>query len=88
LWRYRVRTVVKNRRAEAVKLALLDLVTVARGGEIEVKVLEGTTNATSEDRERPGMRTSELTVAPGEEKVVELRYEVRAPRGVAVTRLE
>jgi len=50
-------TAVKNRRAEAVNLALLDLVPVARDGEIQVKVLEGTTKATREDPERPGVRT-------------------------------
>jgi uncharacterized protein (TIGR02231 family) len=88
VWRYHVRTAVKNRRGEPVKLALLDLVPVARDGEIEVKVLDGTTRASREDPERPGVRTWELTIAAHEEKVVELRYEVRAPRSVAIAGLE
>jgi hypothetical protein len=61
---------------------------VPRDGEIEVKLLDGTTAATREDPERPGVRTWELTLAPREEQVVELRYEVRAPRGVTLTGLE
>jgi hypothetical protein len=50
--------------------------------------LDGTTRATREDPERPGVRTWELTIAAHEEKVVELRYEVRVPRGVAIAGLE
>jgi uncharacterized protein (TIGR02231 family) len=88
VWRYGIRTTVKNRRGEPVKLALLDLLPVPRDGEIEVKLLDGTTAATREDPERPGVRTWELTLAPREEQVVELRYEVRAPRGVTLTGLE
>ena len=88
MWRYHVRTTVKNRRAEPVKLALVDLVPVSRDGEVEVKVLDGSTTATREDPERPGVRTWELKLAAREEKVVELRYEVRAPRAMALARLE
>jgi uncharacterized protein (TIGR02231 family) len=88
VWRYRVRTTVKNRRAEEVKVALLDLVPVARDGEIEVKVLDGTTAGAREDAERPGVRTWDLAVPGRGEKVVELRYEVKVPRGLEVAGLE
>jgi uncharacterized protein (TIGR02231 family) len=88
VWRYRVRTSVKNRRGEPVRLALLDLVPVARDGEIEVRVLGGTTAGAREDVERPGVRTWDLALAPREERVVELRYEVSVPQGFALAGLE
>jgi uncharacterized protein (TIGR02231 family) len=88
VWRYRVRIGVKSRWAEPVKVTLLDLVPVARDAEIHVEVLDGSTKATREDPERPGVRTWELALAPKEERVVELRYEVRAPRGFVVAGLE
>ena len=69
-------------------MKLLDLVPVSRDEKIQVKVLEGTTAATREDPERPGVRTWELALAPREEKVIELRYEVRYPRGFPISGLE
>jgi uncharacterized protein (TIGR02231 family) len=88
VWRYRVRLSVKSRWNEPVKLTLLDLVPVARDGEIEVAVLDGTTRATREDPERPGVRAWDLDLRPREERVIELAYEVRVPRGVAVAGLD
>lgn len=88
VWRYRVRIAAKNRYPAAVALKLLDLVPVSRDEKIEVKLLDGSTPATREDPERPGVRTWDLTLAPREEKVVELRYEVRFPRGFPVSGLE
>lgn len=88
VWRYRVRIGVKSRWDEPVKVTLLDLVPVARDAKIRVELLDGSTKATREDPERPGVRAWELTLAPKEERVVELRYEVRAPRGFAVAGLE
>ena len=88
VWRYRVRIGVKSRWNEPVKVTLLDLVPVSRDAKIDVAVLDGSTRATREDPERPGVRAWELTLAPREERVVELRYEVRAPRGFAVAGLE
>jgi uncharacterized protein (TIGR02231 family) len=88
VWRYRVRIGVKSRWAEPVKLTLLDLVPVARDADIEVAVLDGTTPPTREDPERPGVRAWDLELRPREERVVELRYEVRLPRGVPVAGLE
>jgi uncharacterized protein (TIGR02231 family) len=88
VYRYRVRLSARNRYASPVALKLLDLVPVSRDEKIEVKVLDGTTAATREDPERPGVRAWELTLAPREERVVELRYEVRYPRGFPVSGLE
>jgi uncharacterized protein (TIGR02231 family) len=88
VYRYRVRISAKNRYPTAVALKLLDLVPVSRDEKIEVKILDGTTPATREDPERPGVRAWELTLAPREERVVELRYEVRYPRGFPVAGLE
>ena len=48
----------------------------------------GTTPATREDPERPGVRITELTLQPREERVLELRYEVRFPRNLQVQGLE
>ena len=79
---------VKNRYAAPVAVKLLDLVPVSRDEKIEVKLLEGTTAATREDPERPGVRICELSLAAREEKVVELRYEVRYPRGFPIAGLE
>ncbi len=85
---YRVRTSVKNRWSAPVAVKLLDLVPVSRDEKIQVKVLDGTTAATREDPERPGVRIYELPLAAREEKVIELRYEVRYPRGFPIAGLE
>jgi hypothetical protein len=79
---------VKNRYAAATTARLLDLVPVSRDEAIGVKVLDGTTPATREDPERPGVRITELTLQPKEERVLELRYEVRFPRHLQVQGLE
>ncbi len=86
--RYRVRTTVKSRYATPTTVRLLELVPVSRDEAIQVKVLDGTTPATREDPERPGVRITELTLQPREERVLELRYEVRFPRGLQVQGLE
>jgi uncharacterized protein (TIGR02231 family) len=88
VWRYRVRISVKSRYPVPVTLALQDLVPVSRDEKIQVKVLEGTTAATREDPERPGVRIWELSLEPRRETVVEVRYEVRFPRGFPVGGLE
>jgi uncharacterized protein (TIGR02231 family) len=86
--RYRVRISAKNRYSAPVALKLLDLVPVSRDEKIEVRLLDGTTPATREDPERPGVRAWDLALGSREEKVVELRYEVRYPRGFPVAGLE
>jgi uncharacterized protein (TIGR02231 family) len=88
VFRYRVRVSLKNRYATPVEVRLLDLVPVSREEKIQVKLLEGSTPATREDPERPGVRTWELKLAPREERAVELRYEVRYPRGFPIQGLE
>jgi uncharacterized protein (TIGR02231 family) len=88
VWRYQVRTTVKNRYAAATTLTLLDLVPVSRDEAVKVKLLDGTTPATSEDPDRPGVRRWELKLGPGETRVVELRYEVRYPKDFPIQGLE
>ena len=88
VWRYQVRTTVKNRYAVATTLTLLDLVPVSRDEAVKVKLLEGSTPATSEDPERPGVKRWELKLGPKETRVVELRYEVRYPTDFPIQGLE
>jgi uncharacterized protein (TIGR02231 family) len=88
LWRYQVRTTVKNRYAAATTLTLLDLVPVSRDEAVQVKLLDGSTPATSEDPDRPGVKRWELHLGPKETRVVELRYEVRYPKDFPVQGLE
>jgi uncharacterized protein (TIGR02231 family) len=88
VYRYRVRIAVKNRYAAPVSVKLLDLVPVSRDEKIRVELLEGTTAPTREDPERPGVRAWELALAPREERAIELRYEIRFPRGFPVAGLE
>ena len=51
-------------------------------------MLDGTTPATREDPERPGVRLTELTLQPKERRVLELRYDLRFPRHLQVQGLE
>ncbi len=88
VWRYQVRTTVKNRYAAATTLTLLDLVPVSRDEAIKVKLLDGTTPPTGEDPDRPGVKRWELKLAPKETRVVELRYEVRYPKDFPIQGLE
>jgi uncharacterized protein (TIGR02231 family) len=88
VYRYRVRISVKNRYAAPVGVKLLDLVPVSRDEKIKVAVLDGTTAPSREDPERPGVRIHELKLGAREEKVIELRYEVRYPRDFPVAGLE
>ena len=88
VYRYRVRIGLKNRYASTVAVKLLDLVPVSRDEKIQVELLSGSTAATREDPERPGVKVWELSLAPREEKVVELKYEVRYPKGMAIAGME
>jgi uncharacterized protein (TIGR02231 family) len=88
VWSYRIRTSVKNRYGAPATVRLLDLVPVSRDEAIRVTLLDGGTPATSEDPERPGVKTWQLSLDPRQEKVVELRYEDRYPRGFPIQGLE
>jgi hypothetical protein len=88
VFRYRTRIAVKNRYAAPVAVRLLDLVPVSRDEKIRVEVLDGSTVPTREDPERPGVRVHELALGAREERVIELRYAVRYPRGFPVAGLE
>jgi uncharacterized protein (TIGR02231 family) len=87
--RYRVRTTVKNLWSKPVTVRLLDLVPVSREEDVKVVVLDGSTPPTEpDDPMKPGVKAWVLALDPQKEKVVELRYEVRFPRGMAVSGLE
>ena len=88
VFKYRVRVSLKNRYTTPIEVRLLDLVPVSREEKIQVKLLEGTTAATREDPERPGVKIWELKLGAKEERVIELRYEVRYPRGFPIQGLE
>jgi uncharacterized protein (TIGR02231 family) len=88
VWRYHVRTTVKNRYAAATTLTLLDLVPVSRDEAVKVKLLDGTTPATGEDPDRPGVKRWELKLGARETRVVELLYEVRYPKDFPIQGLE
>lgn len=83
--RYRIRTVVKNLYQSDVEVSLSERLPVSRDEDIEVKILDGTTKATQpDDPMKPGVKTWLLKLAPGEEKTVELRFEVSFPRGQVI----
>ena len=87
--RYRVRTTVKNLWSKPVTVRLLDLVPMSREEDVKVVVLDGSTPPTEpDDPMKPGVKAWVLALDPQKEKVVELRYEVRFPRGMAVSGLE
>ncbi|MGB8931276.1 MAG: mucoidy inhibitor MuiA family protein [Anaeromyxobacteraceae bacterium] len=88
LFRYQIRVTLKNRYATPIDVRLLDLVPVSRDEKIQVKLLDGTTAPTREDPERPGVKAWELRLGAREERVIELRYEVRYPRGFPIQGLE
>jgi uncharacterized protein (TIGR02231 family) len=89
VYRYRIRTTVKNLYPKAVSVTVLDQVPVSRDEVIEVKLLDGTTKPTEPaDPMKPGVRTHKLELPARGEKVIELAYEVRVPRGETVAGLE
>lgn len=88
VFKYRVRVVLKNRYPAPIDVRLLDLVPVSRDEKIQVKLLDGSTAATREDPERPGVKTWEVKLGAREERAIELRYEVRYPRGFPIQGLE
>ncbi len=87
--RYHVRTTVKNLWSKPATVRLLDLVPVSREEQVKVAVLDGTTAPTEpDDPMKPGIKAWVFSLDPRKEKVVELRYEVRFPLGMAVSGLE
>jgi uncharacterized protein (TIGR02231 family) len=85
---YRIRTTVKNLYATPVSVKVLDLVPVSREEDVKVKVLDDSTPPTEEDPMRPGVRAYAVSLQPREEKAIDLRYEVRFPKGMALSGLE
>jgi uncharacterized protein (TIGR02231 family) len=85
---YRVRTTVKNLYATPVSVKVLDLVPVSREEDVKVSVLDASTPPTEEDPMKPGVRTYAVTLQPREERAIELRYEVRFPKGMVPSGIE
>jgi uncharacterized protein (TIGR02231 family) len=87
--RYKVRTTLKNLYGRPVKVKLVDRIPVSRDGEVEVTVLEGTTKPTEkEDPMKPGVRVHLVELPAKAEKAIDLAYEVRWPKGQAISGLE
>jgi len=82
--RYRTRTTVKNHHDAVVELLLRDLVPVSQDEDIAVRVLDGTTKPDATDDAKPGVKAWTVKLKPGEERVIELLYEIRYPKGQAI----
>jgi uncharacterized protein (TIGR02231 family) len=89
LYRYRIRTTVKNLYPTPVTVTILDQVPVTRDETIKVTILDGSTKPTDpEDPTKPGVRRYTYTLQPKAEQVIELGYEVRFPKGQMIGGLE
>jgi uncharacterized protein (TIGR02231 family) len=89
IYRYRIRTVVKNLYPTPVTVTILDQVPVSRDETIKVTILEKSTKPTDpEDPTKPGVRRYTYTVKPEAEQVIELGYEVKFPKGQMIEGLE
>ncbi|MBI3607532.1 MAG: mucoidy inhibitor MuiA family protein [Nitrospirae bacterium] len=89
LYRYRIRTTIKNLYATPVTATILDQIPVSRDETIKVTVLDGSTKPTEpEDPMKPGVRSYTFTLQPKTEQVIELAYEVRSPKGQMIGGLE
>lgn len=89
LYRYRIRTTVKNLYPTPVTVTLLDQVPVSRDETIKVTILDNSTKPTEpEDPTKPGVRRYTYTLQPKAEQVIELGYDVRFPRGQMIGGLE
>jgi uncharacterized protein (TIGR02231 family) len=89
LYRYRIRTTVKNLYPTPVTVTILDQVPVSRDEAIKVTILDRSTKPTDpEDPAKPGVRRYTYTLPPKAEQVIELGYEVRFPKGQVIGGLE
>lgn len=86
VFRYRVRTTLKNLYPHKVTVEALEQVPVSREEVISVKVLDASTPASKPaDPMKPGVRSYKVSLEPNAEQVIVLEYEVRAPRGKLVS---
>ncbi len=89
LYRYRIRTTVKNLYATPVTVTIIDQVPVSRDETIKMTILDRSTKPTDpEDPTKPGVRRYTYTLQPKAEQVIELAYEVRFPKGQMIGGLE
>lgn len=87
VFRYRVRTTLKNLYPHPVTVATLEQIPVSRDEVISVKVLDSSTPTSAPaDPMKPGVRSYKVALPPAAEKVIVLEYEIRAPRGKLVSR--
>ncbi|MFZ5876304.1 MAG: mucoidy inhibitor MuiA family protein [Nitrospirota bacterium] len=89
LYRYRIRTTVKNLYSTPVTVTILDQVPISRDETIKVTIRDNSTKPTEpEDPTKPGVRRYTYTLQPKAEQVIELGYEVRFPKGQVIGGLE
>jgi uncharacterized protein (TIGR02231 family) len=89
VYRYRIRTMVKNLYPTPVTVTILDQVPVSRDETIKVTILDKSTSPTDpEDPTKPGVRRYTYTLQPKADQVIELGYEVRFPKGQLIGGLE
>lgn len=89
LYRYRLRTIVKNLYPAPVTVTILDQVPISRDETISVTVLDGSTKPTEpDDPTKPGVRRYTYTLPPNGEQAIDLSYEVRFPKGQMVGGLD
>jgi uncharacterized protein (TIGR02231 family) len=89
IYRYRIRTTIKNLYPTPITATILDQIPVSRDETIKVTILEGSTKPTEpEDPTKPGVRSYTFTLQPKAEQVIELGYEVRFPKGQMIGGLE
>ena len=89
LYRYGIRTTVKNLYPTPITATILDQVPVSRDETIKVTILVGSTKPTEpEDPMKPGVRSYTFTLQPKAEQIIELGYEVRFPKGQMIGGLE
>jgi uncharacterized protein (TIGR02231 family) len=89
IYRYRIRTTVKNLYPTPVTATILDQVPVSRDETIRVTILDKSTSPTDpEDPTKPGVRRYTYTLQPKAEQVIELGYEVKFPKGQMIGGLE
>ena len=86
--RYRIRTTVKNLYPVPLAVTLLERIPSSQDKEIEVNSLEGSAVGVPADPMKPGVLRFPLDLAAGEERAVELRYEVLWPAGATIRGLE
>ncbi len=89
LYRFRIRTTVKNLYPTPVTVTILDQVPISRDETIKVTILDDSTKPTEpDDPAKPGVRRYTYTLQAKAEQVIELGYDVRFPKGQIIGGLD